>query len=217
MNYSKTALAAGIGVIIAVGIIIGSSVVTTYPNVNLFFPATNRATQTTPSSQGAGGSSGLGASYPNGGLLYVSMIDPPDAPKNVTHVYIDYSSIQVHDIVFASNKTGWYNVTAKGTIDLMSVVNESKILGGANLPAGTFNIVRFNITSAIVTVSSSSGINKNFTAMVPNGRVQVTIVGGITVKTGQVANLLIDISPKVVQIGQGRFMLVPAATARPAS
>jgi hypothetical protein len=216
MNYSKTALAAGIGVIVAMSIIVSSSIVATYPNVSLFFTAGNGRTTNT----GGGNpleTSALTSAYPNGGVLFISMIDPPDAPNNVTHVFINYSSISVHDIVFASNLTKWYNVTRSGTIDLTSVVNESKILGGANLPAGTFNIVRFNITSAIVTVHSSTGGDKNFSATVPNGRVQVTIVGGITVKTGQVANLLVDVTSRVVQNGLGRFMLVPAATARPAS
>jgi hypothetical protein len=195
MNHSKITRAAGIGIIVTIGVIFfSSSVVATYPNTNFLF-------------RGAGASSQLN----HDGTLFISIADSPDAPKNVTHVFINYTSIQVHDIT--ANGARWHSVTQPGTIDLMSVVNESKIQGSVTLPAGTLNIVRFEVTSAIVTVNSSTG-DRNFSTTVLGGRIQVTVIGGITIRAGQIANILIDITPKVIQTGVGIFKLVPAATAR---
>src|SRR5487761_145728 len=127
----------------------------------------------------------------------------------------NYSSIQVHE-ANAGNQSGWHNVTSSGTIDLMKIVSSSQVLGSANLPSGTYNIVRFNISSAVVTVNSTSGTLQNFTASVPSGMVQSVITGGINVKGGATSALLVDISPRVTY-GGNQYTLVPSATAAPST
>jgi hypothetical protein len=164
----------------------------------------------------SGGASffGLGGSSTSGsGTMQLSMIDPPNVPGNVIAVYVNYSSIQVHD-ANAGNQSGWHNVTSSGTIDLMKIVSSSKILGSAQLPSGTYNIVRFNITGAVVTVQNSTGADQNYTAKIPSGMVQSVITGGVNVKAGSVSALLVDISPKVTY-GGNQYTLVPSATAAP--
>lgn len=166
----------------------------------------------------SGGASffGLGGSSTSGsGTMQLSMIDPPNVPGNVVAVYVNYSSIQVHD-ANAGNQSGWHNVTSSGTINLMNIVSSSKVLGTANLPDGTYNIVRFNITSAVVTVNSTSGTLKNYTANIPSGMVQSVITGGVNVKGGATSALLVDISPKVTY-GGNQYTLVPSATAAPST
>jgi hypothetical protein len=147
------------------------------------------------------------------GTLQLSMIDPPNVPGNVVGVYVNYSSIQVH-AANAGNQSGWYNVTSSGTIDLMKIVSSTKLLGSTKLPAGTYNIVRFNITSAVVTVNSTSGVLSNYTARVPSGMVQSVVTGGVHVQANSVSALLVDISPRVTY-GGNQYTLVPSATAQP--
>jgi len=141
------------------------------------------------------------------------MIDPPDAPANVVGVYVNYSSIQVH-IANGGNNSGWFNVTSSGTINLMKIVSSSKLLGSAKLPNGTYNIVRFNITSAVVTINGTSGKLSNYTAKVPSGKVQATITGGVDVKADATTALLVDITPKVTGSASS-YTLVPSASAHP--
>ena len=165
-------------------------------------------TNTATSSVVSGSSTNGGV---NTGVLQLSMIDPPHVPAEVVGVYINYSSIQVH-VASVGNESGWHNVTSSGTINLMTIVNNSKVLGSASLPAGTYNIVRFNITSALVTVKNSAGGLSNYTVSVPNGKVQAVIGGGASVQANGFTKLLVDISPKV-NGANGSYMLVPSATA----
>ena len=145
--------------------------------------------------------------------MQVMMIDPPNVPGNVVDVYINYASIQVH-VANAGNQSGWYNVTSSGTVDLMKIINSSKLLGSASLPNGTYNIVRFNITSAMVTFNSTSGVLTNQTARVPSGMVQSVIGGGANVQANTTSALLIDMTPRV-NYGGGNYTLIPSASAGP--
>ena len=186
MNSRKTAVGAVIGALIAIGLIVAG--------VYAF---------------SGGNFMGLGTTTSGFGTLQVSMQDPPNVPAEVTSVYINYSEIQVH-VSNAGNQSGWYSITSSGTVNLTSLVANSKMLGEASLPSGTYNIVRFNVTSALVTVG---GIN--ITATVPSGKLQATLTGGVEVKQGQTSALLISISPKVTGNLQAGYILVPSANAQP--
>jgi Domain of unknown function (DUF4382) len=153
---------------------------------------------------------GLGGST---GTLQLSITDPPNAPANVTGVTITYTSIQVH----YENSSGqpWFPVASHGSIDLMQVTSTSKLLGSASIPSGTYNLVRFNITSATITVTSNTGVKSTYQATIPNGMIQVAILNKVTVKAGQTSAVLIDISPRVTGNSLAGYMLVPAVTVSP--
>jgi Domain of unknown function (DUF4382) len=154
---------------------------------------------------------GLGASSTGGsGTLQVFMQDPPQVPAGVTDVYINYTGIEVHISNASGSQSGWYPVTT-GTqsINLTSIVADSKLLGSTTLPAGTYNLVRFNVTSAVVTYN---GVN--YTAKVTSGMVQAALTG-VSVKSGATSALLIDISPTVQGTVSAGFTLVPSANAMP--
>ena len=185
MSSKKTMMGAVIGALIAIGLVVAG--VFAFSGGNFL---------------GLGGSSGT---------LQISMIDPPNVPLEVTAVYVTYSSIQVHN-AGSGNQSGWYNVTSSGTANLTSLIANSKLLGSAKLPSGTYNIVRFNVTSALVTVGGT-----NVTVSVPSGKVQATLTGGVDVKQGQTSALLINISPKVTGSVQSGYILVPSANAQPTS
>jgi hypothetical protein len=201
----KTAIGGLIGVIVAIGFIVAGAYA--FSGGASFF-GLGGATKVSGTTTKSSSSIGTGT-----GTLQLSMIDPPNVPGNVVDVYINYSSIQVHD-ANAGNQSGWYNVTASGSIDLMKIVNSSQVLGSTTLPDGTYNIVRFNITSAIVTVKNSTGGLNNYTAALPSGMVQSVITGGVNVKADSTSALLIDISPRVTY-GGNQYTLVPSATAQP--
>src|SRR5487761_92723 len=197
MSLSRKSLIGGIvGAIIAISLIAAGAYAFAGSSNGSFF--------------GLGGSSTSGS-----GTMQLNMIDPPNVPSYVVAVYVNYSSIQVHE-ANAGNQSGWYNVTSSGTINLMKIVSSSTMLGSASLPSGTYNIVRFNITSAVVTVNSTSGTLQNFTASVPSGMVQSVITGGVNVKGGATSALLVDISPRVTY-GGNQYTLVPSATAAPST
>ncbi len=195
MNSQKTIIGAVIGAIVAIGLILGGVYAFSGGNFLGLTTTTNGGTTNTLSS--------------GFGTLQISMQDPPNVPPEVTAVYINYSSIQVH-VANAGNQSGWYNVTSSGKANLTSLIANSKLLGSTKLPSGTYNIVRFNVTSALVTVGG-----KNYTATVPSGRIQAVLSGGVDVKQGQTSALLIDISPKVTGNTHSGYMLVPSANAQP--
>lgn len=126
------------------------------------------------------------------GLLAVQMTDPPNVPANVSGVYIDYTGIQV-GLPYNSSEL-WYNATSAGEIDLMNLINISVSLGGKQVPAGTFDQLRFNISAAIITYQS-----QNYTALLQNGNITASIAnGGVTINSNASAGLVLDISPTVV-------------------
>jgi len=215
-----------VGVIVAIGLIVagmyafggGGFLGGTHSSTSLITTTSGGSSSTTGTGTTAVGSSSSSTTSGSGilgstGTLQISMIDPPNVPANVVAVYVNYSSIQVH-VSNAGNQSGWYNVTSSGTINLMKIVSNSKVLASATLPNGTYNIVRFNVTSAVVTVNSTSGVLTNHTANVPSGMVQATITGGVNVQANTTSALLIDISPRVTG-ANGSYILVPSATAHP--
>ena len=146
------------------------------------------------------------------GILGVSLTDLPIVPPGVTNIYISYSSVQVH-VAEAGNQDGWYLVAESGSVDLMSLVNVSLTLGSAAVQTGVFNLISFNITSASVTING-----QNETAYVPANRINVPIVGGISVTSDNSSGVLVDLSPEVVPYQNGTsvsYVLVPEARSLP--
>jgi len=144
------------------------------------------------------------------GTLVIEMMDPPEYWGSASHVYIHYSEIKIHR-ADAEEESGWHTVIEDDRwLNLTSVVNVSKAIGQSSLQAGKYNIIRFNITEAIVTVNG-----ENHTVTVVNGRLNIPITrGGIRVDAGQKTYLVIDITPRITGSQQG-FRLVPATRAIP--
>jgi hypothetical protein len=127
--------------------------------------------------------------------LSILLTDPPNVPSGVTAIYVEYSNLMVH-ISNAGNESGWYSINSGGIIDLMSVLNVSQTIGSAQLPFGTYNLLKFNISSATVTYEGS-----NYTAFVYNSEITVPIEGGVVLNSTQLNAILVDIYPTVVDIG----------------
>jgi len=141
------------------------------------------------------------------GTLEVRITDPPSWGQ-ATQVYINYSSIEIHR-ADAGNDSGWFTIVDQSAwINLTSVLDVNKTIGYKSLQAGVYNLIRFSILDAIVTVGG-----QNHTATVPSGKLQIAITtGGIRITTGQTATLLIDLNTKV----EDSFNIVPDVRATPA-
>ncbi len=143
------------------------------------------------------------------GTLAAQITDPPHVPAGVTHVYVNYSDIQVH-LNGVPSKSGWYTVVGAGSIDLMSVVSITMTLGSSTVTSGLFTLVKFDITGAIITI-----YGQNSTAIVPLNQMVLPISnGGVLVSPSGSSGFLIDVSPTVVPFQNGTqtgYVLVPAA------
>jgi Domain of unknown function (DUF4382) len=147
------------------------------------------------------------------GKLEIQIRDPPEGWKDASNIYIKYNQIEVHRN-FNDNQTGWLTVTDKDKwIDLSTVLLEPKTLGSNRIAPGNINLIRFDITDAIVTVN---GVN--YTATVANGRLNLAITkGGVTIALGQTTTILIDVISKVTGSAEQGYKLTPAAKAIPIS
>ncbi len=131
------------------------------------------------------------------GKLVISIKDPPQW-MDATHVYIKCSKMEIHRE--DGNESGWITIFQNlGWINLAEILNSSKMLGEAELQAGKYNIIRFYISDALVTVNG-----ENMTAEVLSGKLQIVIThGGITINAGQASKLLIDIETRVTYTPRG--------------
>jgi biotin operon repressor len=139
----------------------------------------------------------------------IQLTDPPVVPSGTQALMMGYSSVQVHT-TGDSNSTGWINASGSGTLNLMSLINESQVIGSAGLTANaSINLVRFNVTSATIVVNGTS-----YNVTVPSGRVTARISGDSMLNGS--SSVLLDMSPVVATIYTNTstvFVLVPSIKA----
>ena len=190
------------GVILAVSLIFLAAITGTASIIRPNSGNTSLTTSTNPGSQTTG------VQGPYSGTLSLLMTDPPNAPKGVTAVYVSYSSLLVHD-----EGIKWIDLNSSGQVELMGTVNVALTLSSAKVPFGTYDAIRFEISSATVTYQG-----KNYSATVQGGTLTITIKGGEVVSGSHAAAAIIDIRPSVVNIGSQtgpQFVLRPVAFAFP--
>ncbi len=155
--------------------------------------------------------------FAGGSTVAVQLTDPPSVPSGTQHLFVTYSSVQVHvsstgsGSVNASNQSGWATAQGNGTVDLMALVNTSQTLASAHVAANsTVNLVRFSISSIAIVVN-----NNTYNVTTPNNELTVTVTGDQKINAGSAA-VLIDLFPTVTArggAGATTYMLVPAARA----
>lgn len=131
--------------------------------------------------------SGVGAEY-----IPISITDPPSVPVGTTALYLNYSSLEVH--VVGGNSGGyWMPVNSSGRVDLMSLINESEVIGSAEIPSGAgIDMVRFNITSSSIVVD-------NATYDVRLASSSISAMVDTTNKLNSSSGVLLDFSPVVTE------------------
>jgi hypothetical protein len=128
------------------------------------------------------------------GTLSILLTDPPSVPTGVTAVYVTYSDLAVHASGFGDS--GWVSIPGQGTIDTLVLVNLSRTISSAQIPAITYDLVRFDISKASIDFNGRS-----YTVSVNSGRLTVAFVGGLKVNSSSAAAALVDISPTVLNVG----------------
>ncbi len=193
----KSAMAAGIAIIV---IIIAAVAIIGLQSASHVSPSTSPTTSTTAVSHTTTVSSGVQASP-------VILTDPAIVPQGTTSLVINYSSIRVH---LSGSFSGWVNAAGSGSINLLSLVNSSKVIGSANLPANsTVDMVSFNVTSAEITINGTTS-----SVTVPSRNVTAHITGAS--KLNATSGFLMDLSPTIATIYTSNstiFVMVPSVRA----
>src|SRR5487761_2705 len=144
------------------------------------------------------------------GTLSVMLTDPPTVPTGVTALYINYNNVQVH-ISNAGNNSGWTTLSGSGQLNLMSMIDVSQTIATSNINSGTFNAIRFNITSAAVTYN---GQNYSADLVYQEHVLTIPVAGGIQVSAATTSAALIDLTPTVLLLGTPQspvFAMIPSA------
>ncbi|MDG6901661.1 MAG: DUF4382 domain-containing protein [Nitrososphaerota archaeon] len=162
----------------------------------------NTSTNTSqPPTSGGTTTSGGAAST---GQMALMATDPPMTASGVSRTVVHYNNLAVHQessgsasgSSSASSSSGWTRFNVTGSLDLMAVVNVSKTIAVADIDAGTYNMVRFNITSASVIYNG-----QNYTATVRTGELTIHTTGNIQVNSSESTAALIDLRTFVVNSG----------------
>ena len=142
----------------------------------------------------------LGASFSVLYLYYVpshlelSIADPPPNgySGSITGIYVNITEIDIH-AAGAANNSGWHTIAAGISLNLMTVISASKLLGTTTLPPGKYLDLRFFTSQAVITVN---GANSTYT--IPSGGqtgIKVSIPsGGFHIYGGQTLTVQLDLS-----------------------
>jgi uncharacterized protein DUF4382 len=142
----------------------------------------------------------------------ISIRDPPQQSydPSIQAIYVTFTSIEVH-VANAGNDSGWHTVTTGATVNLFTVLNVSKVLGKASVPAGKYTELRFNVSKVVVTIS---GLNTTYT--IPSGSLKVPVTnGGFQAYGALTVNVELDLSFRSNEIlNNPTLTLNPVATAK---
>ena len=144
--------------------------------------------------------------YMWGGQVNVYLTDPGSraAGTNTSApmIYIAISSIIIH-----SESGAWITISnVTRTVELSSALS---LIATKTLPPGNYTEVRLVVKAVTVEVG---GVN--FSASLPSGVLKIPIInGGLEVKRGATAYLVIYMGPHLAQTGTGQYILRPVMTA----
>ena len=158
------------------------------------------------------------------GSVTLSITDPPQASpgnsrqydQSIMHIYLTFSTVQIHQGGLGNpNNNTWTTILGSPkTVDMISVLASTKVLGSTRLATGTYDQLRFPMSAAIVTFSNIG----NVTYTVPSDSLKVSITGGgFESSPGSNLNLLLTISFNNNEILAMNGHLTPHASAQLAS
>ncbi len=142
-------------------------------------------------------------------VLTFQLTDPPEVPNGTQALVIYYSSLNAH-LLYPNGTSGWASAEGSGSINLLSLVNMTQVIGKANIPSNaTVDMVRFNITKATITID-----NNTYNVTVPSEQVTVHVTNAA--KVNGTSSAVIDITPTIATIYTNTstiFVLVPSLRA----
>lgn len=136
------------------------------------------------------------------GILEIRVTDPP--PADIQSANVTLTNIEVHRV--SGNTSGWIPVLdAPSNFDLLDVIGVEKVLGSANVTAGSFAQIRMDV----VEVVGETTDNISYTAEVPSDKLK--IVGAFDVGAGKVTVLTLDFDGEksLVRTGSDNFLFRP--------
>ncbi len=128
------------------------------------------------------------------GTLTLTITDPAQAPpgnsqqydSSIAHINVAVSGFMVH-VAGQGDASGWNPMQISSqTVDMITVLSGSKVLGTMKFSAGKYDSLRLNVTA--VTVDFVSGTIASYTVPsgtlkvpIPNGGFQITATSSVTV------------------------------------
>ncbi len=145
----------------------------------------------------------------NTSRLSVQLTDPPTVPNGTTSLIINYSDISAH-LSSGTNSSGWVNGTGSGSVNLLSIVNTTQIMGNVTLAKNaTINMVRFYISGAWIVIN-----NTKYNVTVPSGMITAHITSANRLRS--TSSAILDLSPVIATIYTNNstiFVMVPSVRA----
>ncbi len=135
------------------------------------------------------------------------MTDPPSVPLGTQSLILSYTGIKLHQTGAASG-SGFTNLNASGSVNLLSIVNLTQTLAVANVPKNeSFDSIVFQGATATIKLNN---VTSNVT--IPSGEISAEV----NISTSSAGGALVDLSPAIIMIyssnGTG-FIMAPQATA----
>ena len=153
------------------------------------------------------------------GTVTLTITDPAQAQSgnsqqydpSITHVNVTFSQFQAH-LAGQGDSSGWQPIKiSQQTIDMMSVLSVSKIVGKVPLPAGKYDSLRFNVTSVTVSFLGKPSVMYN----VPGGTLKVPVInGGFQITAASSVTVQLTLSFNNSEILAMNGYLAPVATAK---
>jgi Domain of unknown function (DUF4382) len=166
--------------------------------------------QSGPSSNSATNSKNSSSQQSGPGQFAIMATDPPVMADGADHAYAHYNGAAVHSAQ-SDNSSGWVKFAASGTIDLTGSADTGQTIASSQVQSGTYDMVRVNISSVIVTYN-----NVNYSATVATGTVTSRLGTEAQVSSHAAAEAVVDLRTFVMNTGSStspKFVFTSSAKA----
>ncbi|MBI4715259.1 MAG: DUF4382 domain-containing protein [Nitrospirae bacterium] len=160
----------------------------------------------------------------------VEVTDPLNGPLTISQLWVTINKISIHN---EDEEEGWLTVydstaidpgtgTAVGpkVYDLLTLHSSADLIALAEIPAGTYEKIRFELETAAGADYFCTGTDADpcadatrFDLTVPSGKVDLDLHPHLTLTEGSSTNLVFDFIPDrsihITATGEGRFLLRP--------
>lgn len=138
----------------------------------------------------------------------VALTDPPSVPTGTSALFLNYSRVEL-----ITNSSPYF-ANESGSVNLLSLVNVSKIIATFSLPRNvSINQIRLFVSSVTIEINGSK-----YSVFVPSSVLKIPVTN-VSLVNGTIG-ALIDLRPHVVTTYAGqslRFILTPETFAMPFS
>jgi hypothetical protein len=133
--------------------------------------------------------------------LSILLTDPPTVPTGVSAIYVSYDGVEIHEFgADASTPNGgWTKINVSGTVDVLSLINVSVTVAQATVSAGTYDMVRLDLSSVVVDFGG-----QNVSVSSRPDSVVTTIPGNVNLYASTRVSVLIDLQSTVLNVNSAQ-------------